>query len=100
MLWLVPVLCLASSILTQWLMPKITRNQMAMQGCMKWMMLFCPCSPRGSLIPYRRPWAYWIINTVLTFGQTWVLNIFYNADAMIAKQEAGRIALRELRNRK
>ena len=38
MLWLIPVLCLVSSLVTQWLVPKITGNQMAMQGCMKWMM--------------------------------------------------------------
>ena len=101
MLWLVPVLCLASSILTQWLMPKITGNQMAMQGCMKWMMFILPLF--SAWIAYTVPAAvgfYWIINTVLTFGQTWVLNIFYNADAMIAKQEAGRIALRELEEQK
>ena len=42
MLWLIPVLCLVSSLVTQWLMPKITGNQMAMQGCMKWMMFILP----------------------------------------------------------
>ena len=43
---------------------------------------------------------YWIINTVLQFLQTWVLNIFYNADTMIAKEEAARIALREIEEKK
>ena len=101
MLWLIPVLCLVSSLVTQWLMPKITGNQMAMQGCMKWMMFILPLF--SAWIAYTVPAAvgfYWIINTVLQFLQTWVLNIFYNADTMIAKEEAARIALREIEEKK
>ena len=101
MLWLIPVLCLVSSLVTQWLMPKITGNQMAMQGCMKWKMFILPLF--SAWIAYTVPAAvgfYWIINTVLQFLQTWVLNIFYNADTMIAKEEAARIALREIEEKK
>ena len=82
-------------------MPKITGNQMAMQGCMKWMMFILPLF--SAWIAYTVPAAvgfYWIINTVLQFLQTWVLNIFYNADTMIAKEEAARIALREIEEKK
>ena len=68
---------------------------------MKWMMFILPLF--SAWIAYTVPAAvgfYWIINTVLQFLQTWVLNIFYNADTMIAKEEAARIALREIEEKK
>jgi YidC/Oxa1 family membrane protein insertase len=96
-LWLIPVLCLLSSWVTAFLQQKITGNQMQGAGCMKWMLFLMPLV--SAWFAYTVPAAvglYWIVSTVVTFLQTLVLNHFYNADIMMAKSEAQRIALREI----
>ena len=96
MMWLIPVLCLVSSLGTQVVTMRMQGNQMQQgAGCMKYMLYLMPLVSAG--FAYTVPAAvgfYWIISTVFSFGQTVVLNKFYNADVMMAKEEAGRIALR------
>lgn len=96
MLWLIPVLCLVSSLGTQMLTMKIQGNANNMQGCMKWMMYLMPVV--SAIFALQVPAAvgfYWIVSTLISFLQTLVLNRFYNVNIMTAKQEAARVALRE-----
>ena len=95
-LWLIPVLCLVSSLGTQFITMRIQGNTAQMQGCMKVMMYGMPLF--SAWIAYTVPAAvgfYWIISTMISFGQTVVLNKFYNANIMMAREEAARIVLRE-----
>ena len=97
MLWLIPVLCFVTSLGSQILTQKITGNQMQMQGCMKWMLYLMPLI--SVFIAYSVPAAvgfYWIMSNVFTFVQTVVINKFYSADLMTARQEAERVARRRL----
>lgn len=101
MLWLIPVFCLVSSLGTQFLTQKLTGNQMQGQGCMKWMLYLMPLI--SAIFAYNVPAAvgfYWIISTVFSFAQTVVLNKFYSADLMVARQEAARVSLRRLQEEK
>lgn len=96
MLWLIPVLCLVSSLGTQFLTMRIQGNSANMQGCMKWMMYLMPVI--SAIFALQVPAAvgfYWIVSTLFSFLQTLVLNHFYNVNIMTAKQEAARVALRE-----
>ena len=96
MVWLIPLLCLVSSLGTQFLTMRIQGNANNMQGCMKWMMYLMPVI--SAVIAWQVPAAvgfYWIVSTVLSFGQTVVLQRFYNMHIMTAKQEAARVLLRE-----
>lgn len=102
MLWLIPVLCFVSSVLVQYLTTKLNGNPMAdQQGCMKWAMYLMPLM--SVWFAYTMPAAvgfYWIISTVLGYAQTVVLYQYYNINEMSAKQEAQRIALREIEEAK
>ena len=96
MVWLIPLLCLVSSLGTQYLTLRIQGNANNMQGCMKWMMYLMPII--SAVIAWQVPAAvgfYWIVSTVLSFVQTLVLHRFYNVNIMTAKQEAARVLLRE-----
>ncbi len=99
MLWIIPVLCFFSSVLTQVITQKISGNNamQAQQGCMKVMIYGFPLIT--AYFAYNVPAAvgfYWIISTLIQFLQTLVLNHFYSAGSMIAKEEAARVTLREL----
>lgn len=94
-MWLVPLLCFLSSVATTYLMQKMQGSQMQGQGCMKYMMYAMPLF--SAWIAYTVPAAvgfYWIISTVLGFGQSVLLNKYYNINVLNAKNEAARIALR------
>lgn len=96
MLWLIPVLCLATSLGSQYLTMRIQGNAANMQGCMKWMMYLMPVI--SAIFALQVPAAvgfYWIVSTLISFLQTLVLNRFYNVNIMTAKQEAARVVLRE-----
>ncbi len=94
MLWVIPVLCFLSSILSHYISQKITANQTQVQGCLKYMpyamFIFT------AYISYTIPAAvglYWIINALFGAGQSLILNKYYNAFTVNAKSEASRLAL-------
>lgn len=96
-LWIIPVLCLVSSLVTQYFTLKMQPGmQNQQQGCMKYgfygMALF------SAWLACTVPAAvgfYWVISTVTAFIQTLVMNHFYSPDRMNAEAEAARAALRE-----
>jgi len=102
---IIPILCFLTALLSQLFTMKMQGGAMGgqqqQQGCMKVMMIAMPLF--SAWIAYGVPAAvgfYWIISTVLGFAQTVVLNHFYNAGKMTAKQEAQRIALLEINEAK
>ena len=93
MLWLIPVLCFVTSVGSMFIMQKMNGTQT--KGCM---MIFIFAMPLFSAwIAFNVPGAvgfYWIASTVLGFVQSLLLNIFYNASIIEARDEAHRIVLR------
>ena len=76
-------------LLTQWL------NGTKMQGCMLAMVFGMPLF--SAWISYSVPGAvgfYWITSTVLGFGQSLIMNLFYSPSIMEARAEAQRVFLR------
>lgn len=95
-MWLIPVLCLATSLISQVAMTKMQPGMDQQQGCMKATLYIMPLF--SAWIAYTLPGAvgfYWIIQTVVSFVQTLVLRKFYSPALIGAKAEAQRIALRE-----
>jgi YidC/Oxa1 family membrane protein insertase len=95
-LWIIPVLCLISSLVTQFFMNKLQPGMQQQQGCMKAMFYVMPLFT--AWIACTMPAAvgfYWIISTLTGFLQTLILNIWYSPADLNAKAEARRIALRE-----
>ncbi len=95
-LWLIPVLCLVTSLITQFFMTKFQPGMQQQQGCMKAMLYGMPLF--SAWIACTMPAAvgfYWIISTILGFLQTVVLNIWYSPADLNAKAEAQRVALLE-----
>lgn len=94
MLWIIPLLCFFSSILSLYISQKMMGSQTQMQGCAKYM-------PYGmfiftAYIAYTIPAAvglYWIINALFGAAQSMLLNKYYNAFTMNASGEAARLAL-------
>ena len=95
-LWVIPVLCFVSSVITQYFMTKLQPGMQQQQGCMKAVMYVFPLFT--AYIAMTMPAAvgfYWIISTLTGFLQTVTLNIWYSPADLNAKAEARRIALRE-----
>lgn len=100
-LWVIPVLCLVSSLVTQYFMTKLQPGMQQQQGCMKAMLYFMPLFT--AWIACTMPAAvgfYWIISTLTGFLQTVILNIWYSPADLTAKAEAQRIALRQIEEEK
>ena len=96
-LWIIPFLCLASSLASQYFMNKLQPGMQQQQGCMKAMLYVFPLFT--AWLACTMPAAigfYWIISTVTGFLQTVILNIWYNPEDLNARAEASRIALREV----
>ena len=96
MLWLIPVLSLVTSLLSQIYMMKVQPGMNQQQGCMKYMFYILPLFT--AWIAYTVPAAvgfYWVVNTVLGFFQTLIMKKFYSPELLTAQAEAKRIALRE-----
>lgn len=98
MLWLIPVLCFVTSVVSTLLMQKMNGTDMSGQGmgCMKIMLFVMPLF--SAYIAYTVPAAvgfYWIASTVFGFVQSIILNKFYNMNIMEARAEAQRVVLRE-----
>ncbi len=95
-LWIIPALCLATSLLTQYIMNKFQPGMQQQQGCMKAMLYAMPLF--SAWIACSMPAAvgfYWIISTVTGALQTLILTVWYSPQDMNAKAEAQRIALLE-----
>ena len=93
MLWMIPVLCFVTSVLSMIVMQKMNGTQT--KGCM---LIFIFGMPLFSAwLAFNVPGAvgfYWIASTVLGFVQSLLLNIFYNASIIEARDEAHRVVLR------
>ncbi|HEX3017514.1 MAG TPA: YidC/Oxa1 family membrane protein insertase [Caproicibacter sp.] len=97
-LWIIPVLCLITYILTQYFTFKLQpgMQQQQQQGCMKGM--FYVMAFVSAWFACSVPAAvgfYWIISSVTGFLQTIILNVWYSPADLNAESEARRIALRE-----
>ncbi len=96
MLWLIPVLCLVSSLGTQFITMKLQPGMQQQQGCMKLMLYGMPLF--SAWLAYTLPGAvgfYWTISTLTSLLQTLITHKFYSPAQLVAKSEAQRIALRE-----
>ena len=92
-MWLIPVLCFVTSVVSMLIMQKMNGTQM--KGCMFVFILLMPLF--SAWIAFNVPGAvgfYWIASTVLGFVQSLILNIYYNASIIEARDEAHRIVLR------
>lgn len=96
-LWVIPVFCLISSIVTQYFMNKIQPGMQQQRGCMKGMFYVFPLFT--AWLACTMPAAvgfYWTISTLTGFAQTLILNIRYNPTDLNARAEARHVALREM----
>lgn len=100
-LWLIPVLCLASSYAAQIISMKMQPGMNQQQGCMTAMLYVMPLFT--AYIALTVPAAvgfYWIISTLTMLVQTVVMNMFYSPAHLVARSEAQRVALLELEEAK
>lgn len=94
MLWIVPLVCFLSSILSMYVTQKFSGSTSNMQGCAKYM-------PYGmfiftAYIAYTIPAAvglYWIVNSIINMLQSLILNVYYNAYTINAKEESKRFEI-------
>lgn len=96
-MWVIPALCLLTSLLSQVIMMKMQPGMSQQQGCMKWMLYLMPLLT--AWIAYTVPGAvgfYWTIQTTVSFVQSMLLRKFYSPALVSAKAEAQRVALREV----
>ena len=92
-MWLIPVLCFVTSVVSMIIMQKL--NGTEMKGCMFIFILLMPLFT--AWIAFNVPGAvgfYWIASTVLGFVQSLILNIYYNASIIEARDEGRRVVLR------
>ena len=93
MMWLIPVLCFLTSVLSMIIMQII--NGQKLQGCMILMVVIMPLFT--AWIAYSVPGAvgfYWVASNVLGFVQSLIMSKFYSPSIMEAKTEAQRVVLR------
>lgn len=98
MLWIIPLLCLFSSILAMYINQKMSGTQNQATGCAK----FLPYSAAlfTTYIAFTIPAAvglYWFVNGMVGVIQSIVLNKYYNIYTINAHNEAARLALIEAR---
>lgn len=94
---IIPVLCLITSIVSQVILTKMQGNAMQQQGCMLLMLYGMPFFT--AYLAWTIPAAvglYWIVSTVISFVTSIIMNRFYNAQMITAREEAQRIALLEI----
>ena len=100
-LWLIPVLCLVSSLFTQVITMRLQPGMQQQQGCMKGMLYGMPLISAGfALTVPAAVGFYWIISTLTSLVQVVIMHIFYSPAQLTAKAEAQRIALLELEEAK
>lgn len=96
-LWLIPVLCLVSSIVTQIITMRLQPGMQQQQGAMKMMMYILPAI--SAVFAMSVPAAvgfYWIISTITSLFQVLIVHAFFSPASLTAKAEAQRVALLEL----
>lgn len=96
MLWLIPVLCLASSLVTQFVTMKLQPGMQQQAGCMKVLMYVLPLFT--AYLAFIMPAAvglYYTAQTIIGFLQTIAMHKFYSPADLTARAEAARIARRE-----
>ena len=100
MLWVIPLLCLISTILGIYITQKLSGAQNQMEGCAK----FIPYGAAlfTTYVSYSMPGAvglYWFINGVINVIQTIILNKYFNIYTINAKNEASRFAMLEIKEK-
>lgn len=99
---IIPILCLVTSLGSQILTMRMQGNPMqGQQGCTKYIMFLLPLIT--VYISYIVPGAvgfYWVCSTVIGFFQTLLMNKYFSAGMMNAKDEAQHVALLELKEAK
>lgn len=95
MLWLIPVLCLVTSLGANIAMQKLQPGAQQQAGCMKVMLYGFPFFT--AWLAWTMPAAvgfYWTLQTLLSFVQTLITHRFYGPEKLTAQAEAARIARR------
>lgn len=97
-MWLVPPLVITSFASALIMQIFTNKDQANMPGCSKYLM---PCV--AVIFPFLFMWSipaavgfYWVIGNVALCIQSCIINIFFNQNLLIAKNQAARIALREM----
>lgn len=97
MLWIIPVLCLVTSYLTNIVNQKLMPNDQQQMGCMKVMLYGFPLFT--AWLAWTMPAAvgfYWTVQTVLGIIQSFITYWFYAPQKLVAQAEAARIARRRI----
>lgn len=95
MLWVIPVLCLVSYFVVQWVSQKMS-GQQQQQGCMKIMFIALPLfSAYWAYIMPAAVGLYWVVSSVLQIVQTIVLHKMYSPAKVAAYNEASHLLLME-----
>ncbi len=103
MMWLIPAICLVTSLLMQLVTTKMQPSSAAQQqqGCMKYMLY--GMSLFTAYLAFTMPGAvgfYWAIQNVLGIGQSFITMKFFGQTDLVARSEAARVARRELEEAK
>ena len=95
-LWIIPVACLVSSLVTQYFTMRMQPGMQQQQGCMKYMMYFFPLlTAYWACIMPAAVGFYWFISTIVAFLQMLAMNKWYNPVDLNAVSEARHVALLE-----
>lgn len=98
MLWIIPLLSLVSSFALQFYMSKTSAaSTQGQPGCMKVMMYVLPLI--SVYWAYTMPAAvgfYWVVSSVVSFGQTIITNKYFSPGQMTAMSEAQRAVTLDL----
>lgn len=101
-LFIIPILCLVTSVGSQIFMMYMKGSPMKnQQGCMKYMFIALPLMT--AWFAYIAPAAvgfYWIWSNIFGFVQTIIMNKFYSPELITARSEAQHIALLEIEETK
>lgn len=101
-LFIIPILCLVTSVGSQIFMMYMKGSPMKnQQGCMKYMFIALPLMT--AWFAYIAPAAvgfYWIWSNIFGFVQTIIMNKFYSPELITARSEAQHIALLEIEEKK
>ncbi len=103
MMWLIPAICLVTSLLMQLVTTKMqpASASQQQQGCMKYMLY--GMSLFTAYLAFTMPGAvgfYWAIQNVLGIGQSFITMKFFGQMDLVARAEAARVARRELEEAK
>lgn len=97
-LYIIPILCLVTSVGSQIFMMYMKGSPMSsQQGCMKFMFIALPLmTAYFALIAPAAVGFYWICSNIFGFVQTIIMNKFFSPELLTAKSEAQHVARLEL----